>query len=339
MPLLTFNSLQINGHYVIIDVFHSKKYNSLVMICNNRSYIKNNLNFDILSMKVSYNLPIEFLTVESGEYIEIEPEFSDIKDFFYDRYHHEICLLKNCPEEIDNITVSLDNTNYEIKVDPIDLRFINKKCLTTIQANEILLIESWIEWHKKLGFEYFFIYDNNFKEELYDVLFIKYPTELFVYNADFEYYYESYGKHRVGQCIQQSHTIWKFTPEFLGLTDLDEYINPVNGFSIFNQDISVLSLPNYWFGCNNSAKFSPKNFTKILTKRNTEGSLKSNRKCIIKSLDVDLVCVHIALNYRGKYIRVKYNEAYLRHYIILSFQKRKCDCQIYCQTTDSVLLS
>jgi hypothetical protein len=198
---------------------------------------------------------------------------------------------------------------------------------------EIHLIEPWIEWHKNIGFEYFFIYDNDFNIDNYSYLFKKYKKELIVYNADFPFFLKSYGINRVGQVIQQNHTLWKFSPLFLGLTDLDEYVYPLPNFNIFNINTSVLSIPNYWFGCSDNKTFQ-KNIIQQYIKREINKNIISQRKCIIQSSYVDLICVHIALNYKGEYKRSTHDEIYLRHYRTLSNQMRICECNKYCIIED-----
>jgi hypothetical protein len=323
-----FNSLKVLGKYVIIDICRSSKYNSLVFICNNRKYIQEECKIDILSLRVESYILKNIKPDLSKDYIEI-----DRFNVFKERYHHEVFYIEHFPENVSNLTISLNNINYSINIPKIDTKFVKTKCLTTIQKGEIHLIESWIQWHKRLGFEYFFIYDNNFNVNNYSELFKKYTKELIVYNADFPYWLESYGKNSVGQCIQQSHALWKFSPEFLGLTDLDEYIYPLSNFNIFNKDISVLSIPNHWFGCSGN-KGIQKNIMQSYTKRAFEGNIIHNRKCIIQSSQVDLACVHIALNYNGVYKRSSYSDVYLRHYRSLSNKKRYCNCSEYCVIED-----
>ncbi len=323
-----FESLKLNGSYAIIDIFRSSKYNSLVFLCNNKKYIKEKCGIDISSLYVE-GYELKNMNVDKSKvYIEIGNA-----PLFPDRFHHEIFYIENFPNNISSVIFSLNGVKYSKIIPKKDTRFLNKKCLTTIQKDEVNLIEPWIEWHKKLGFEYFFIYDNNFNINSYSDLFKKYPTELFIYNADFPYFIDSYGRNTVGQVIQQNHTLWKFSPDFLGLTDLDEYIYPLSNFNIFNKGISVISIPNYWFGCSDNKTFNDK-IVESYIKRETVENIIHHRKCIIQSLYVDLVCVHISLNYKGIYKRVNHSEIYLRHYRSLSEKKRKCDCSRYCLLED-----
>lgn len=325
--IYNFNSLKIKGVYVIIDIFRSSKYNSLVFLCNNKNYITENCKLNIFSLSAK-GFTVKHLIVDrSRDYIEAN------KNYFSEGFHHEIFYIPNFPEDISSVCISLENTEYIIDIHALDNRFLESKCLTTIQKNEIHLIEPWIDWHKKLGFEYFFIYDNNFNINNYSELLKKYPSELIIYNADFPYWLESYGRNSIGQIIQQNHTLWKFSPEFLGLTDLDEYIYPLSNFNIFDKGISILSIPNYWFGCSGNNTFQ-ENIMQYYIKRESVGNPVSQRKCIVQSSQLDLVCVHIVLNYTGIYKRAKYSEIYLRHYFNLSNKKRTCNCSIYCAIED-----
>jgi hypothetical protein len=324
-----FNSIKINEICVIIDIFRSVKYNALVFLCNNRNYIQQKCKFDILSLSVK-EFVVESINVDrTKKYVEVDD------GYLPDRFHNEILVIKNFPEHISNINILLNNIIYPIKIKNANTQFVNSKVLSTIQKNEIHLIEPWIEWHKKIGFEYFFIYDNNFNIHSYNELFKKYPSELIVYNAEFPYWLESYGKSSVGQVIQQNHTLWKFSPKFLGLTDLDEYIYPLSKFNIFDEHKAVLSIPNYWFGCSDNKLFH-KDILKSYIKRELRINKTSNRKCIINPLLVDLICVHIALNYDGIYLRAEHTDVYLRHYMCLSDKKRKCDCKLYCVVEDEI---
>jgi hypothetical protein len=147
-----------------------------------------------------------------------------------------------------------------------------------------------------------------------------------------------YGIRVIGQLFQLNHSLWKFTPEFLGLFDLDEYICINKDINIFDKSVSVLSFPNYWFGCNNGVEYNFNNFIYKLTKRekNTNAVVHLQRKCIYQSKYVDLVCVHNVLNVEGICKILTYDEGYIRHYRIISNKQRRCDCNIYCQVDDNI---
>ena len=320
----------ISYTYIIFDIFRSIKYNSLVCICNNKHIINYNTGVNIFDIKIS----------AGGT--EYKPEFITIKNEeiavgLFDGYDIEICFIRDFPEDLTNVTVILDEFNININIAPLDTRFHNKKCISTIQKDETHLIDSWIEYYTNFGFEYFFIYDNNFNIDNYKELLPKYKDKLFIYDMYFPYFATGpYGERFVGQFIELNHCLWKFTPEFLGLFDLDEYIYLKKDINIFDKNISSLSFPNYWFGCNNGIEFNFNDFIYKLTKREITIDTINSRKCIHQSKYVDLTCVHNPINVEGIYKRLTHDEGYLRHYRILSEKKRKCDCNIFCQVDDII---
>jgi hypothetical protein len=336
--ILSFNNIKIDDTVIIFDVFRSIKYNSLVCICNNKHLIKNKKNINIFDIKIkSDNIEYKPEFIKLNDYILYEGHNKNIRESMYDGFDIEICFIKDFPESINDIIVTLGDFSININIEPLDTRFHNKKCISTIQKNETHLIDSWINYYTKLGFEYFFIYDNNFKIENYKDLLIKYKDILFIYNMNYPYMIQTYlGGRRIGQLFELNHCLWKFTPDFLGQFDLDEYIYLKKDINVFDKNISVLSFPNYWFGCNNGIPYNYNNFIYKLTKRETNIDTYNSRKCIHQSKYVDLVCVHNELNIIGEYKRLTHEEGYLRHYIILSQQKRNCKCSKYCLVEDTI---
>jgi hypothetical protein len=336
---LQLNSILIAGCNVIIDVFWSKKCNGIVIIFNNKHYIKQKTDIDIFKIKwkindLEWNI-LSFLKMENTNSI---PEIGNkkINDVLYDGFHIEIAIIPNISINQKNISFLLKELQIDITIDEPILDFYNKKCLTTIQKDEVKYIPNWIDYHKKLGFNLFIIYDNNFKEENYNNIIDKYSDCLYVINANFDYWLNSYGRSSVGQVIQQNHCIWKYVPHYLGLTDLDEYI--YSNVPIFQENVNVLSFPNRWFGCGNGIHFTPDTFLSLLNKCETynDSNKWQQRKCIIQPMNVDLFCVHIAINYKDTIKYLSITEAYLRHYFILSTKKRNCNCNIYCKVYNPI---
>ena len=186
--ILTFNNIKIHDTVIIFDIFRSNKYNSLVFICNNNKLIKNKINFNIFDIKIkSENSEYNTEFIKLNDYLLYEAYDKNIRESMYDGFDIEICFIKDFPEFINTISVILGNINIDINIEPLDTRFHNKKCISTIQKNETHLIDSWINYYTKLGFEYFFIYDNNFNIENYKELLLKYKNILFIYNMDYPY--------------------------------------------------------------------------------------------------------------------------------------------------------
>lgn len=340
----------INNINVIVDVFISSKYNSLVVIFNNYNYIKNKTTIDVDKTIITYNSSVlnYILLKEFNNFNTIEN--INCKKYFNNRFHHDILVIKDFTTNIKmdyfNIEIQLrdcvDNIIFTKLFNILNTPsiFINKKCVSTIHLNEYQLIPLWIAYHKKLGFEKFIIYDNKFDKLQNDKLINMHKDELYIINADWEYYLHSYeGISTVGQCIQQNHCLWKFSPKFLALTDLDEYINIKDHSNIFNENISVLSIPNYFFGCCNNTRYTYSNFILKLIKRETCKNETGHRKCIIQSTYVDLFCVHIPVIWYNSINYLSYDCGYLNHYIILSNKKRACNCNIYCVNNDNSIVN
>ena len=336
--ILSFNNIKIYDTVIIFDVFRSIKYNSLVCMCNNKHLIKNKTNINIFDIKIkSGNIEYKPEFIRLNDYILYEAYDKNIRESLYDGFDIEICFIKDFPESINNITVTLGEFNIDISIESLDKRFHNKKCISTMQKNETHLIDSWINYYTKLGFEYFFIYDNNFNIEIYNELLIKYKDILFIYDMNYPYWASyCYGNRPIAQLVEMNHCLWKFSPEFLGHFDLDEYIYLKKDINIFDKNISVLSFPNYWFGCSNRISYNYNDFIYKLNKRESKIDTYNSRKCIHQSKYVDLVCVHNALNITGEYKRLTHDEGYLRHYRILSQRKRICECHKYCIVKDTI---
>jgi hypothetical protein len=336
--VLKFKKIEVYNTVLVFDIFRSIKYNSLVCICNNKDLIKNNIKLNIFDIKIKSDTT-EYKTefIKLNDYILYEAYDKNIRESLYNGFDIEICFIRDFPENINNVTVTMGDFNFNMDIDPLDTRFHNKKCISTIQKNETHLIDSWINYYTKLGFEYFFIYDNNFNIENYKELLVKYKDILFIYDMKYPYWIKNYlGDRRIGQFFELNHSLWKFSPEFIGHFDLDEYIYLKKDINIFDKNISVLSFPNYWFGCNNGMDYNYNNFIYKLNKRELKIDTYNSRKCIHQSKYVDLVCVHNALNITGEYKRLNHDEGYLRHYRILSERKRICECYKYCIVEDNI---
>ena len=158
--VLKFNNIKILDTDIIFDVFRSIKYNSLVCICNNKHLIKHTTNINIFDIKIkSDNRQYDIEFIKLNDYILYETN-KNIRESLYDGYDIEICYIKDFPDSINEVQLQLGDFNIDIHIEPLDTRFHTKKCISTIQKNETHLIESWINYYTKFGFDCFFIYDN-----------------------------------------------------------------------------------------------------------------------------------------------------------------------------------
>lgn len=336
------NQVSINNTLVIIDIFYSVKYESLTFIINNSNYILDNTHINIENdMKIL----IDNIHYKNLEYIDIT-DFEQIdklncKNFFKnDGFHINIGIIKNIKNfiktNIINITLKIINELYTFNIDTsIISKYINNKCLTTIHKDQHHLLYSWISYHKKIGFEKFIIYDNNFNETENNKLLEIFKDDICIINANWQYWLYA---NSIGQVIQQNHCIWKYCPKYLGLTDLDEYIN-INKSYLFNEKYSVVSIPNTFFGCGRNIIYNSYNFIEKMLYREKQYDLLARRKCIIKSFFVDLFCVHIPVIFDKNILYLNFNDGYLNHYRQLSCNKDIiCNCQERCNIYDNTIL-
>ena len=337
------NSIIINNYYVVIDTFFSNKYNSIVVVLNNRHNIKKNTNIDI-SDDIRYilnNEEIKLTNPTIKDYIHLD-NINLKNTVFKNNFHIEI-LYK------PNVTISAADKSNEFKIiigkekekeitycfnlSPPCSDFIKTKCITTIFKDEYHLIDSWIEYHKKIGFEKFILYDNcsnnKYLSNTKDIIFIK---------AKWNYWDTDSFRNRstIGQVIQQNHCLWKYCPQFLALTDLDEYINPhPNKINIFDDKVSVLSIPNYFFDAADKNNFKLEDSLYRENNCGNDGKTKLyHRKCIIYSQNVDLFCVHTPIQFQNIHY-ASFDEVQLNHYANLSSKLRNKNN--YTQKDDTIV--
>jgi hypothetical protein len=312
---LELNQIKQGDFVIVCDIFRSVKYNSLVIIFNNRKLIFNKTGLDVLNTTVN-NQKLEFINAENK-----------FKEYFKDGFHIPLGIIKNF--QGNELDIKIEKSIFKITLSSEVFDFTKNKVMTTIQKNEYYLIPSWIKHYKQIGFEKFIIYDNGtLIKEHYENL----DDDIFIIHANWEYWSDSYGMNSTGQVIQQNHCLWKYTPEYIGLFDLDEYLN--SNVMVFNKNYSVVSFPNKWFGCSNKTDFNYNNFTEKLIMCENPVNRNENRKCIILSKNVDLFCVHVAVKFGGEEITILINENYFRHFHCLSTKNRVCNCSEFCACID-----
>jgi hypothetical protein len=333
------NQIIINNIPIIIDIFHSEKYNALIFIINNPKYI-----FEKTNVNIKQNIQIT-MNQSHYELTYFDPtDFDHIeqlngKHFFAPTgFHMEVGIIKYVYPSLQPtiVEVKLNDQIFVFDIYEPDTTFLSNKCLTTIHKDQHQLIPQWIDYHKKIGFEKFIIYDNDWNESENRILKTKYYNDIIIINANWPYWI--YGE-SIGQVIQQNHALWKYSPKFLGLTDLDEYIN-IDPNLLFNQENSVISIPNTFFGCGRNVEYTSSNFIEKLLYREQQTNITSRRKCIIQSDKVDLFCVHIPITFDKNIKYLNFNEGYLNHYRQLSCNRdHGCNCNDRCAIYDASILT
>lgn len=102
----------------------------------------------------------------------------------------------------------------------------NTIIMSTIVKNEDAYIRQWIRYHQSLGVSAFVIYDNSNTGTL-GTLLADFVHEGLVILIHWPFAYQLKRSGISGQTTQQNHSIYAFqTCSYIGLFDIDEYVNP-----------------------------------------------------------------------------------------------------------------
>ena len=207
---------------------------------------------------------------------------SDTNETFYtlvcpgNHFHLHYLKTNYCPET--KLLINDELHTFHVNVFP---SYANKIIMSTLVKREDNYLPQWIEYHKQLGIEHFIIYDNvgsnnatEFDALTHDDIRINsthtdlentlknYIDDGTVIVINWPYPYclkECEGR---AQTLQQNHSLYAFrTAKYIGYFDVDEYINPQEGYSsisavldeTMNQallprdEIGSFSLKNRWF--------------------------------------------------------------------------------------------
>ena len=273
-------------------------------------------------------------------------------------------------KEVYNKTIQLQINNeiIETKVNKYP-EFPDEIIMTTMVKNEDNYIRQWIDYHYKLGINRFIIYDNceiddkisykskeqisNLPKILKDyidnniVILVRWPyynrllpKKIIQQFKNFNNIYldikdinQEASKYNTGQISQQTHSIQAFKKsKYIGLFDVDEYINPqkdnnisnlinniINKNKIDTTKISGFIFPYKFF---NNPDNLPEDGTKFLKIYNCSEIYKMPwPKLIIIPANVDIVQIHyISKGKKAYQIDEKY--AYFNHYYFLNKHNR-----------------
>jgi len=300
------NSIVIQNFYVVVDCFLSVKYNSLVVLLNNRDNIFKRTQLSVHDIAYVWNdVPITFKTPDINDFVHPDQHNRKTGEF-KNNFHIDVLYHPDIERKEKNVLkIKIHDVEYVFDIQPPCTDYLHSRCVTTIYKDDAHLIPHWVEYHKKIGFDSFLLYDNRTTPS-YSVL-----DKVTILHAPWPYWdYDSFqNRSTIGQVMQQNHCLWKYCPEFLALTDVDEYINP-HEFNLFEESRSVLAIPNYFF-CESEPFTLERSFFREHKK---EGDLHlSYDKCIVKSSTVDLFCVHIPVSFQHIYY-AGYHEVQLNHY-------------------------
>lgn len=324
------NSFEYDSISIIYDIIISPLNQHLYFICPNiKRYLINRYN------KSHDNLQI---FVDGVQYIP-----SKVRD------NSTLLLIIEKKFINSTITVVFGDTKKTYNICNSD-NYLNKMIMSTVFKDENNLIDSWIKYHKKIGFDLFILYNNNPNNKLYySELINRYPNQIIF--IDWGYPYELYESGISAQTTQQTHTLLKHqTAKYIALTDLDEYIvslnKPLSNFfdeyECMYDQISAFTIETNWFGCGNECAYltndSSADFTnKMIYRCNTTTGPLQHQKAIINPKNVILFNIHEPSVYNGMYIFVNPNIIRMNHYYTLSSKKRLCNCMINCAVRDDYI--
>ncbi len=185
------------------------------------------------------------------------------------KHNHTIIYESLSESEYEkNIKILINSIEYNLKVNKYP-EFKDEIIMSTMVHNEDNYIRQWIEFHFNIGVSRFIIYDNskindnksyksiekssNLKKILSDfiekgiVLLIEwsFPKRLEISGIS-------------GQTTQQNHSIYAFrNSKYIGLFDIDEYVNMQNNTNIHNFFDKLII--DYEINTNNISGFQVKN--------------------------------------------------------------------------------
>lgn len=117
----------------------------------------------------------------------------------------------------------------------MDNEFKYNLAFATIIKNETQYIYEWISFHKSVGVEKFYIYDNESSDNLKDTL------QQFIDEGIVEY---TYFPGKAVQVLAYKDAVEKHKKDvkYLGFIDIDEFVIPVDNPNLVNQLNDILSL-------------------------------------------------------------------------------------------------
>ena len=206
--------------------------------------------------------------------------------------------------------------------------FKNEIVASTIVKDEDEFILPWIKYHLHIGVSRFIIYDNSSHETL-SVLLEDYIARNYVTLIRWNYPYYTSIAGISGQTTQQNHSIYAFqTSDFIGLYDIDEYINLQHTSTLrdlFQELIVEKNLDTNQMSCFrflNKFFYNPDNLptqdSKFLTISNCDEITTCGReKCFVLPKQVSTFSVHMVTSGKPMYT-IDPKNAYFNHYIYLN---------------------
>ena len=247
---------------------------------------------------------------------------------------------------IENIQLLINDKIFDVKVNKYP-EFKDEIIMSTMVHNEDNYIRQWIEFHLNIGVSRFIIYDNSKINDYKSYKSIEKSSNLKKVLSDFiekgivvliEWPYPKRLKNSgiSGQTTQQNHSIYAFrNSKYIGLFDIDEYINMQNNTNInnfFDSMITKFKLDTNKIGSfrilnkdfTNPDNLSTNGYDFLFIFSCKEITKKGREKNFVIPKNVKSFAVHMIKSGKQMYnINSKY--LYFNHYIFLNKLKRGRD--------------
>ena len=221
-----------------------------------------------------------------------------------DPHRHTLIVKFEFEENIyirKRLLITFENRKHIFNIEKPKQKEEKEIVLGTMFKNCAKYLENWIKYHKSIGIQHFYLYDNESNDtELLHEVCEKYKSIVTLTRWPFPYVRKPSGIS--GQTTAQNQCIYKYghNCSWIGLTDLDEYIFSKES-SLINvlkankeKDIGGFLMPCMWFGCSFHVEYENDFLEKLVyRKQNAEGVGKGKGpKSFIKPENVNVFAIH-----------------------------------------------
>jgi len=253
----------------------------------------------------------------------------------------------------ENIKLLINNKQFNMKVNKYP-EFNNEIIMSTMVKYDDNYIKQWIDFHYNIGVKHFIIYDNKKSDNMENRYNKSLNTDALrdiSNNSNLELLLDDYIKSNIvvlidwpynkfmkksgisGQTTQQNHSIYAFrNSKYIGLFDIDEYVNMQNNTNISNffdsmitklkldtNNIGSFKILNKFFHNPDNLPTHDFNFLSIFDCKTI--SRRGHEKNFVIPKNVNTFSIHMITNGKKMY-KVNCQELYFNHYCFLNKSTR-----------------
>lgn len=250
---------------------------------------------------------------------------------------------------VENVKLIINNKVFDKKVNKYP-EFNNEIIMSTMVKYDDNYIKQWIDFHYNIGVKHFIIYDNKKSDNMetgcnkilngdalrdvsnhsnLELLLDDYIKSNIVVLIDWPYNKFMKKSGISGQTTQQNHSIYAFrNSKYIGLFDIDEYVNMQNNTNISNffdsmieklkldtNNIGSFRILNKFFHNPYNLPTHDFNFLSIFDCQTI--SMRGQEKNFVIPKNVNTFSVHMITNGKNMY-EVNCQELYFNHYCFLN---------------------